>query len=166
MTKISAKKIREILESKYLTNSIENRLYLKMNLYRFQLKNEISIGEHMNNYTKFLADLANMDEVIKEDDKMLILLRSLSNEKYEIFILTLINDKSSLSYSKVSVDLMNYEVRKKDKESSSSSTTAEALTAKEISFNRRKVNGDFGKSKTDNCKLRKNHCAFCKKEEQ
>ena len=69
MTETSVKKIWEILKSKYLTKSIENRLHLKRMLYHFQLKKRISIGEHMNNYTKFLTDLVNVDVVIKEEDK-------------------------------------------------------------------------------------------------
>jgi len=62
----------------------------------------------MNNYTKFLADLNNMDEVIKDKDKSLILLSSLSNKEYETFVLTLINDKFSLSYNHVSTALVNH----------------------------------------------------------
>jgi len=53
-----------------------------MRFYRFQLKNEIFIDEHMNNYTKVLADLANLDEVIKDEDNALILLSSLPDEEY------------------------------------------------------------------------------------
>jgi len=73
----------KIIESKYLTKSIENCLHLKKRLYRFQLKKEISIGEHMNNYTKILANLANVEEGIKEEDKALILLNSLMDDEYE-----------------------------------------------------------------------------------
>ena len=51
------------------------------------------ITEHMNNYTKLLTDLVNMDVDIKEEDKTLILLNSLPDEEYEIFALTLINEK-------------------------------------------------------------------------
>jgi len=115
--------------------SIENLLHLKMRLYRFQLKKKISIGDHINNYTKLLTDLANVDEVIKDEDKALNFLSSLPDEKYETFILTLINDKKSLSYSDVSIAIVNHEVRRKDKESSFSSTSAEALTAGEIGSN-------------------------------
>ena len=38
---------------------------------------------------KVLADLANMDEMIEDEDKLLILLNSLLDDKYE----TLINDR-------------------------------------------------------------------------
>jgi len=47
----------------------ENRLHLKRKRYHFQLKKGISIDELINNYAKFLADLANVDEVVKDKDK-------------------------------------------------------------------------------------------------
>jgi len=103
-----------------------------------------------------------VNEVIKDDDKTLILLSSLPDEKYETFVLTLINGKSSLNYNNVSTALANYEVRRKDNESSCS-TMLEALTVKGIGLNHRKGKRDIGKSKTDNRKLRKNQYAFCKK---
>ena len=61
------------------------------------------MGEYVNNYTKFLTDLANVDEMIKDEEKALILLSSLLDIKYETFVLTLINGKSSLSYDEVSI---------------------------------------------------------------
>ena len=88
MNKTFTRKIWENLESKYPTKSIENWLHLKRRLYCFQLKKEISISNLMNNYTRLLADLTNVVEVIKDEDKALILLRSLPGEEYETFILT------------------------------------------------------------------------------
>ena len=73
--------------------SIESRLLLKRRLYHFQLKKGLSIADHMNDYTKFLADLINMDVDIEEEDKAVILLNSLPDEEYETFVLTLINSK-------------------------------------------------------------------------
>ena len=108
MTETLAKKILEIFESKYLTNSIENCLHLNRRLYRFQLKKIISIGERMNNYTKFFADLVNVDVVIEEEDKVLILLSSLPDENYKTLTLTLINGKQFLSYYEVFSALVNH----------------------------------------------------------
>jgi len=71
------------------TKSIENHLHLKRRFYLFQLNKEIFIGEHMNNYTKLHADLANMDDVIKDEDNTFILLSSLSDDDYETFVLAL-----------------------------------------------------------------------------
>jgi len=79
----STRKLWEILEKKYLKKSIESRLQLKRRLYRFQLKRELSIDEHMNNYTKLLTELINVDVTIEEEDKVLILLNSLPDEEYE-----------------------------------------------------------------------------------
>ena len=63
------KRIWKILDSKYLAKSTENRLHLKRRFYRFQLKKKISIGGHIDNCTKLLAYLANVDEMIKDEDK-------------------------------------------------------------------------------------------------
>jgi len=57
----SARQLWEILEKEYLTKSNESRLQLKRRLYQFQMKNRLSIDEHMNNYTKLLTDLIKMD---------------------------------------------------------------------------------------------------------
>ena len=124
-----ARKIWEILESKYDRN-IENHLHLKRRFYCFQLKKGISLSEHMNNYTKLLADLGNMDEVIKDENKVLILLSSLPNDNYETFVHILINGNQSLSCNEVLAAFVNYELRRKDNESSNS-TSAEALTVRE-----------------------------------
>ena len=118
--------------------SIETRLHLKKRLYRFQLKRELSIDDHMNNYMKLLVDLVNVDVAIEEEDKTLILLNSLPDEEYKTFFLTLINGKQSFICSDVSATLVNYKVRRKDKQSPSSSTTAKAMTAGKMSFNHQK----------------------------
>ena len=91
MNETSTKLIWEILASKYLTKSVESRLHLKRRIYHFQLKGEISISDHINNYMKLLADLTNLDVVTEDEDKALILLSSLSDKGYQTFVLTLIN---------------------------------------------------------------------------
>ena len=140
MNETSVKSIWEILASKYLTKSVKNCLHLKRRLYRFQLKGEISISDHINSYTKLLADLTNLDVVIEDEDKALILLRSLPDEGYEIFVLTLINGRTSFSYSKATAALVNHELRRKDKKCSTSDTSVEVLTARGNSPNRRRRN--------------------------
>jgi len=71
-------------------------------------------------------------------------LSSLPDEEYETFVITLINDKASLSYNDVSATLVNHEVRRKDMEFSFSSTTEEALTTRGIGSNYKKGNRDVG----------------------
>jgi len=41
------------------------------------MKRRLSTDEHMNNYTKLLADLVNVDIKIDEEDEAVILLNSL-----------------------------------------------------------------------------------------
>ena len=54
-------------------------------------------------------------------------------------------------------------MRKKDKQSSSNGTTAEAMTARGMGPNHRKGKGEFGKFKTGNREeLKKNQSAFCR----
>jgi len=115
-----------------------------MKFYRFQLKRKISISDHIYNYTKHLADLANEDVVIEDENKTLILLSSLPHEGYETFVLTLINGRTSLSYVEVTTALVNLELRRKDKESFNG-TSAEVLTVKGRSPNQK--GGDRGRSK-------------------
>ena len=69
----------------------------------------------MNNYIKLLTDLTNVDEVIKDEDKLFILLNSLLDDDYKTFVLTLINSNQYFSYNEVSAGLMNHELRRKDK---------------------------------------------------
>ena len=115
----------------------------------------------MNDY-KLLADLVNVDASIEEENKALILLSSLPDEDYEIFVLTLINGKQSLGYHEVSSTLVNHELRRKDKESSNS-ISVEALIVRGKSSSQ-KGKGDCGRSKfrLDFRDLKKNQCAFCK----
>ena len=76
----SVRQLWEILK-RYLTKSIESWLQLKSKLYRFQMKRGYSINEHMNNYTKLLTDLVNVDVAIEEEDKALILLNFLPDKE-------------------------------------------------------------------------------------
>ena len=105
-------------------------MHFKRRLYRFQLKRRTSISEHINIYTKLLTDLAKLDVVIDDEDKELILLSSLPNEGHETFVLTSINGRISLSYKKVTNTLVNLEMRRNDKECSTSNTSAEVLAAR------------------------------------
>ena len=57
-------------------------------------------------------------EVIKDEEKTLILLSSLPDDDYETFVLTFINVKQSLSYNEVLTALVNPELKRNDKKSS------------------------------------------------
>ena len=121
------------------------------------MKRGLSIGEHMNNYTKFLTDLVNVDVEIEEEDNTVILLNSLSDEEYETFVITLINDKQTLNYSYVSTAL----VMKKNEQSSLKSDSTEALMVRDKSFSKKgkgdlweiEVQTDFQRSEEEPVRL-------------
>lgn len=68
----------------------------------------VSISDHMNAYTKLFADLENVDEKLPYEEKPLILLTSLPDDECEIFMIILINVKSSLSYNEIITAHVNY----------------------------------------------------------
>ena len=57
MRETNAKELWKKLEDKYMTKSVENRLYLKKKLFRFQYHVGISMSEHLNDYNKILAEI-------------------------------------------------------------------------------------------------------------
>ena len=118
----------------------ESLAFEEKTLSCFYLKGGIFISDHINNYTKLLADLTNLNVVIEDEDKLLILLSPLPDERYETFVLTLINVRTSLSYSEMTTALVNFELRRKDKECSTSDTSAEVWAARGSCPNRRREN--------------------------
>jgi len=127
------------------------------------MKRGLSIDEHMNNYTKLLTDLVNVDVEIDEEDKTVILLNSLPDEEYETFTLALINGRQTRNYNEISAALVNYEVRRQNKLSSHGSTSAEALAVRGRGSNRKgKCDRERSKSRLGFRDLNKNQCAFCK----
>ena len=89
-----------------------------------------SLAAHVNNYTKLLLDLTNVDKKITDEYNAIILLGSLPDEEYDTFVLTLLNGRSSITYSKVTNTLTNYDLRRKDKETSRASTSGDALSTR------------------------------------
>ena len=121
------------------------------------------MNEHINRYTKLLTDLVNVDVKIDEEDKAVILLNSLPAEEYETFTLTFINGRQTLDYHEVSSALANYETRRKERQPSQSSSSAEALAVRSRGSSR-KGSEERGRSKSRSGyrDLRKNQCAFCR----
>ena len=84
--------------------------------------------EHIDNFTKLLADLQNLGDEIKDKDKALILLNFLP-ELYDHLCTTIMYGKEKLVYADVSSILINNEYRKRDKQVQQD-TSSEALTAR------------------------------------
>ena len=116
---------------------------------------------HLEEFNKLLAKLANLEEMIKDEDKALILMNSLP-ESYEPFVTTWIYGKEILKYGEISSALMNHEVRHLDRQESNNS---EALMVRGRSKEKKgsyKKNSRFRtKGVSKNRKfLDKDECAF------
>ncbi|PWA73707.1 hypothetical protein CTI12_AA260080 [Artemisia annua] len=77
------------------------------------------MNDHITSFNQLVTDLMNMDEVFKDQDLALILLGSLP-EEYELLETTLLNGKDDVFLSKVCAALYSKELRRKDKQISSS----------------------------------------------
>ena len=146
MREMNAKELWKKLEDKYMTKSVENRLYLKKKLFHFQYHAGISMSQHLNDYNKILADLQNLEVDISSEDKALLLLNSLP-DNYDHLITALLYGKDEIKFDDVSNALTNNEYRMKDKQVQRD-TMIEALIVKEMSNDK---------------KLKKDECAYCHK---
>ena len=155
MRETSAKKLWDTLEEKFLTKSLENRLYMKKKLFRFTYAPGMSMNDHVNSFNKILADLLNLDEKFEDEDKALLLLNSLPDE-YDHLTTTLLHGKDSITFDAVCSALYRSETRKKDKRDHRD-TTAEVLTVRGRSHSSKP--GRRGKSKG---RPAKDECAFCR----
>ncbi|KAM1533333.1 hypothetical protein ACFX10_007250 [Malus domestica] len=158
----SAKELWDTLESKYLKKSAENRLYLKSKLYRFQYKEGTKMIDHLEEFNKMVAELLNLEETIKDEDKALILMNSLP-ESYESYVTTWIYGRETIKFDEISSAVMNHEVRNLDRQERNNS---EALMVRGRSRDRKSAMQKKGKSRSRGASsnmrfLDKDECAFC-----
>ena len=156
MKETSASKLWKALENKYMKKSNENRLYLLKRLYRLQLKPGLNINDHIDNFNRLLADLLNLDETFKDEQKAMLLIGSLPDELDHLCI-TLIHGKEKLSFEEVCAALLNYEIRKKDQKENRDES-AEALTVRGRSKSRKQERRGRSQSRK---RPDKDECAFC-----
>ena len=152
----SAYKLWVALEEKFLKKNCQNKLFMKKRLFRYTYVPGTTMNDHITSFNQLVTDLMNMDEVFKDQDLALILLGSLP-EEYELLETTLLNGKDDVSLSEVCAALYSKELRRKDKQISSSGD-AEVLL----------VRGRSQKKGTDKRwrskslpRLSKDECAFC-----
>lgn len=164
MNEVSAKKLWDTLGNKYLTKTTESRLHLKRRLYAFCMRRGISIGEHLNSYTKLLVDLMNVEVKIEDEDKVMILMNSLP-EEYEIWCDSFITGKASVKYEEVTAALIIRDHRIKDQSFSNEYSISEALVARGRSESRGSSN-NRGKSRSKSrghYRAAIDECALCHK---
>ncbi|GJX90903.1 retrovirus-related pol polyprotein from transposon TNT 1-94 [Tanacetum coccineum] len=152
----SAYKLWVALEEKFLKKNCQNKLFMKKRLFRFTYVPSTTMNDHITSFNQLVTDLMNMDEVFKYQDLALILLGSLP-EEYELLKTTLLNGKDDVSLSEVCDALYSKELRRKDKQISSSGD-AEVLLVRGRS--QKKGTNKRWRSKSRQ-RLSKHECAFC-----
>ena len=65
------------LESRYMSKSLSNKLYLKQKLYGLKMMEGSDLSQHLNVFNQIINDLRRVDVKFKDEDKALMLLNSL-----------------------------------------------------------------------------------------
>nr|GEY17234.1 retrovirus-related Pol polyprotein from transposon TNT 1-94 [Tanacetum cinerariifolium] len=100
------------LETLYMIKSLANKLYLKKKLFTFYMHSGKKLSEHIDEFNKFIGDLANIDIDIDDEDQALMLLTSLPSS-YDNFVETLLYERESLTLEDVLSSLNSRELKKR-----------------------------------------------------
>ena len=94
-----------------MTNSLSNKLFMKKQLYGFQMNEGTPILQHLNTFNRILSDLLALEVKLEEKDKALLLLSSLPSS-YDHLATTIMYGKESLELEDVRPMLQNNELIK------------------------------------------------------
>ena len=73
----TAKALWEKSQSLYLKKTLTNKLYKKQCLYSLRMSEDTSLSSHIHEFESIIMDLQNLDVIIDDEDKALLLLCSL-----------------------------------------------------------------------------------------
>ena len=128
------------LESRYMSKSLSNKLYLKQKLYGLKMMEGSDLSQHLNVFNQIISDLMRVDVKFEDEDKALMLLNSLpASPTYESLVTTLMWGKETLDLEEITSALLGFQMRKK---ASDEGTQGEGLVVK--------GNQERGKSNTRN----------------
>jgi hypothetical protein len=78
------------LESRYMSKSLTNKLYLKQRLYSLKMVEGSDLSQHINVFNQIIGDLKMIDVKFEDEDKALMLLNSLlTSYTYKNLVTTL-----------------------------------------------------------------------------
>jgi hypothetical protein len=97
------------LESRYMSKSLTNKLYLKQRLYSLKMAEGLDLSQHINVFNQIIGDLKRVDVKFEDEDKALILLNSLpTSSTYENLVTTLTWGKETLELEDVTRALLAF----------------------------------------------------------
>ena len=100
------------LESRYMSKSLTNKLFLKKKLYVLKMAKSSTLDQHINTFNKIISDLNRVDVKFKEKDMALILLNYIP-EFYDNLVTTLKLGKETLELEEIIGALLFFNKRKK-----------------------------------------------------
>ena len=71
------------LENIYAKKSLENHIYLKLQLYNLRMTEGADVESHISNFNRLICKLMDVDEPMKDEDQAFILLNSFP-KSYEL----------------------------------------------------------------------------------
>ncbi|KAH9762947.1 hypothetical protein KPL70_001004 [Citrus sinensis] len=150
------------LEELFLKKSLAKRLYMKRKLYTFSMKEGTTMRDHVDEFNKLILDLENVNVMLEDEDRALILLSSLP-DSYEHFVDTLLYGRQTLTLKDVKNALESKYLKKRadgKDQITRDGLVAKAKTEKNMYKDKKNKNQ---KEKTDKMK-KKRKCYFCQKE--
>ncbi|GJY60778.1 hypothetical protein Tco_0461435 [Tanacetum coccineum] len=90
------KDIWDKLTNIYALKSLTHRLFLKMELYSLKLEE----GSNLNSFNQLVCQLANVDDAIKDEEQVLLMLSSLP-KSYKPFVQTILTGRTTLTFEDV-----------------------------------------------------------------
>jgi hypothetical protein len=103
------------LESRYMSKSLTNKLYLKQRLYGLKMAEGSDLSQHINVFNQIIGNLKRVDVKFEDEDKALMLLNSLpTSSTYENLVTTLTWGKETLELEDVTGSLLAFHLRKKN----------------------------------------------------
>lgn len=99
------------LKELFLKKSSAKILYMKWKLYTFSMKERTTVKDHLDEFNKLILDLENVNIILEDKDRALIMLSSLS-DSYEHFVDTLLYGRQSLTLKDVNNALKSKDLKK------------------------------------------------------
>ncbi|KAH9697306.1 hypothetical protein KPL71_023556 [Citrus sinensis] len=100
------------LEELFLKKSLAKRLYMKRKLYTFSMKEGTTMKDHLDEFNKLILDLENVNVMLEDEDRALILLSSLP-DSFEHFVDTLLYGRQTLTLKDVKNALEYKDLKKR-----------------------------------------------------
>ncbi|GMH29834.1 hypothetical protein Nepgr_031677 [Nepenthes gracilis] len=119
----------EKLESQYKSKSLATRVHIKKQFYGLRLSKDGSFEKHLDDFNRIVTQMSTLDDVIKEEDKALVLLASLP-ASYNHIVTTLLFGKDTLKLDEVIASLLMNESRRSQGTSTSSHSEVLVIESK------------------------------------